>query len=400
VIEQIAVATRAVRSSLRAALDGVGSPDRSRLMARELGINRGLAWRVAKALATTSASELLRALPRPKSMAVLLDACLIRGAREQDVACARDALKALEDALTACGEDRGSVPVLLVASGFDGEQCAHFASSRHQLFEGARILWGAEADLGLRLVIAWPGSNGELNGALVRATLGLAVLRPGAWTISYSRFVDEENREQLLGERPIDEPATSAAGAELPLMERFCSPRPLHVTVDESRGIRRYMVTPTAIGRAGELNCVLGTWAPNQYWEATRPEDPGSSVMTIVETPMRRLQLDLLLHPDVALLRSSRVIVCDRLTRPHGFDLSRIEQERLPLDGTPQSLGRGVTAMATPRIAWYEELLAHVGGRLGLELDRFRGWRHEMTYPPIATAAILQFWAARRAPQS
>jgi hypothetical protein len=366
-------------------------------MARELGINRGLAWRVAKALSSPSASELLRALPRPKSMGVLLSACLSRGVSVELVERARQALSELEEAQAASGEDRRLIPVLLVASGIDGEQGAGFASSRQQLFEGARVLWGAEADLGLRLVIIWPGSTGELNGAVIRATIGLTALRPVPWTISYSRSVDQENREQQHVERPIDPAADAHASMGLPLLHRFCAPRPLDVRIDDSRGIRRYVVMPSTVGRAGEMTCVLGTWASDQFWESPRPEDTATSVMMIMETPMRRLQFDLLVHPALTLTRSSRVIFCDRLTRPHGFDRSRIEQERIPLDGEPEAMGCGVAAMAMARLPWYGDLLSHVSGRLQLDLDRFSGWRYELSYPPIATAALLQFWAARRA---
>lgn len=388
-------AVHEVREALSEALSSVTDPRQPRNMSRQLDINRGLAWRVSRSITEARASESLRALPRPKSLRILLEACGRCGASATALSRAETAIAALEDALTRCGEDRRSIPVLIVASGLDsdpdGASGTRFASARQHLFDGARIIWGVEAEIVLRLVLVWPGSPGELNAAIVRATIDLTALRQGPWPITYSRAVSEANEEKPIAQHPIDDDD----GTGLPFMPRFCSPRSLPVRVDDSRGMRRYEVTPPTVGRAGKVTCVLGSTSDNMFLEAGR-EDAPASVMTIVETPMRRLQLDLMVRDDLELTRPSRVVFCDRLTQPHGFNLERIDAERLPLDGVPDALGRGAAAMATARIPWYVDLIEHVTTRLGLDPDRFVGYRHETTYPPIATAALLQFWAASR----
>lgn len=390
--EAIVAAVHEVRDALSKALSSVTDPQQPRNMSRQLEINRGLAWRVSRAVTETRASEALRSLPRPKSLRILLDACGRCGAPATVLERARAAILALEETLSRCGEERRSVPVLIVASGLDGAAGSHFASARQQLFDGARIIWGVEAETILRLVLVWPGSPGELNSAVVRATVDLTALRHGPWPVTYQRSVSERNEETSLTDRSIDD----EAGTGLPFIARFCSPRSLPVRIDESRGMRRYEVTPATIGRSGRLTCVLGSSSNDTFEEASDAADPPASMMTIIETPTRRLQLDLMVHDDLELTRPSRVLFCDRLTRPHGFELDRLDAERLPLDGVPEAMGRGAAAMATARLPWHVDLIEHVTSRLGLDPERFVGYRHETTYPPISTAALLQFWAARR----
>lgn len=416
-IVRVAACVRALQAALREVVADLADPEHPRTMARRLDINRGLAWRIARALSDRSAGDALKALPRSKSLHVFIDACARCGAPAAAVEGARGAVAAMEESIAACSEERRSLPVLLVGAGDSGEQdgTPHFQTARQQLFEGARVLWGVEVDVGFRLAVIWPtaphtdasqpsdAGPPALHGAIIRGTVGLSTLRPERWPIAYAQIVSGENQVVRHGERSIDPDSP----LEVPLIRRFCEPRSLAIHSTESRGMRRYEVSPRAVGRAGRLTCVLGTAldAPYEERPSSAPGDvpgpndggsaPSGALMMIIETPIRRLIVDLLVHRDLELTRPGEVTFCDRLTRPHGYHLAHVGDERLPLDGTPQRLGRGAEAMATSHVPWYPELVSHVATRLGFSADDFTGHRFECTHPPIASAALLHFWARR-----
>lgn len=418
-IARVAACVHALQDALHRTLVDLEVAGQPRIMARRLDINRGLAWRISRALAERSAGDALRVLPRAKSLGLLLDACAEEGAKPESVEHARTAVVELEAAIVASGEDRRSLPVLLVASGTVHEEdgTPHFDSARQQLFEGARVIWGVEVEVGFRLVVIWPTARGAdgarspdagppaLHGAIIRGTVGLSTLRPDRWPIAYAQSVSGENQVVRHGERPLD----PDSDLEVPLMRRFCEPRSLAIHPSESRGMRRFEVKPGAVGRAGRLTCVLGTAldAPYEERPSSAPGDvpglndggtaPSGALMMIIETPIRRLIVDLLVHRDLELTRPGEVTFCDRLTRTHGYHLAHVAGERLPLDGTPVELGRGAQAMATSQVPWYPELVSHVATRLGFSADDFTGHRFECSHPPIASAALLHFWARRRA---
>ncbi len=390
-------------------------------MARRLDVNRGLAWRISRALAERSAGDALRALPRSKSLGVYIDACARCGAPQAAVEAARNAVAELEKSIEACGEERRSLPVLLLGAGESTEEdgTPHFDTARQQLFEGARVLWGVEVEVGFRTAFIWPAPReagraaelsdedppgatrgtipGIIHGAIVRGTVGLSTLRPERWPIAYAQVVSGENQSQHHGERPLDPEST----LELPLIRRFCEPRSIAVHSTEARGMRRFEVVPSAVGRAGRLTCVLGTALDAPYEErgaesSRRGGPPSGALMMIIESPIRRLIIDLLVHRDLELVRPSEVTFCDRLTRPHGYHLAHVASERLPLDGAPVELGRGAAAMATSHVPWYPELVRSVAAQIGSVDHEFVGYRFECSHPPIASAALLHFWARRR----
>lgn len=396
-VDEIVDALHAVRRTLVAAIAPTSDPLQPRVLARELDVNRGLAWRVSRAIAQPSPSAMLQALPRPKSLAILLQACAARGVPSPAIEAASQAIDGLEDLLERIGEPRRSVPSLIIAAGLDGPGGPHFSTARQRLFEGARILWGVEAAVGVRLLVVWPGAPGTLDAALVRATVDLTSLRHGSWPVSYARTVTERNEVKPLTERSLEQRPIDEDGAEdLPFIRRFCSPQDLTVTCDEARGMLRYLVTPPGVGSANRVTCVLGTVTPNLFDEGAAGADPRSHMMMILETPLHRCQFDLLVRDDVEFATAPRVILCDRLTRPHGFEFAKLESERLPLEGELEEMGTVPAALATPDMPWYPDLVQHVLDRLDMAPERFRALRWELRHPPISTAAMLQFQAARR----
>lgn len=376
-------------------MDGLCDPTRPRLLAKRLGVNRGLAWRIAGVLSEPGAGEALRKLPRSKSLRAFLDACSMAGGAADAIARAEQAVRTLDDAITASGEERRAIPVLIVSSGLDGQGLAPFPTARQHLFDGARVIWGAEAEMGFRLAMLWPGSPGRVHAAIVKGLVNLELLRHGRWPIAYARNVSGTNETKDVAERPIDPNSTLS----LPLIEAFCSPKPFRSSIqlqsEQSREMTRFEVDPQALGRSGRTTVVLGTVIEDVYDEV---EDhlPTGAFMMIMETPIQRLQFDLLAHRDLELVRPSELTFCDRLTRPHGYFPAELDSQRLPLDAAPEALDGASPDLRSPFMPWYADLVAHVAQHIGLSLTDFSGYRHELAYPPIASAALMHFWPRRR----
>jgi hypothetical protein len=106
-------------------------------------------------------------------------------------------------------------------------------------------------------------------------------------------------------------------------------------------------------------------------------------------TPVEHLQVDLLVHADLAWAHHPRAALLGRLDgRPWHFGCGW-ESEELPGAGVVADLGSGLTGAPTPRLPGYPALLDWTFEQAGWDPARFRLFRFELPYPPLPAQAIL-----------
>jgi hypothetical protein len=101
--------------------------------------------------------------------------------------------------------------------------------------------------------------------------------------------------------------------------------------------------------------------------------------------------LDTFVHKSLDMPGPPRVLLVDRLTRPHGYNEDEIEREALPIEASVRRLGPGSAGAVTPHLPWYPRMVERVCSRLNFAPDDFLAHRMEMVYPPIPTALVARF---------
>ena len=83
--------------------------------------------------------------------------------------------------------------------------------------------------------------------------------------------------------------------------------------------------------------------------------------LVVMDTPVERVMFDTFVHKSLGMSGAPRVLLVDRLTRPHGFNEEEIESEALPIAPMVRPLGPGSAGTVTPHVSWYPQIgRAHV----------------------------------------
>ncbi len=388
-INEIGSAVDEVRSALGALLHEVGVDSRRvRGSARDLGVNRGLIWRVSRVINDDDLASSAQHIPGLPSIDRLINACVERGANVSTGERVRDGVRHFEHAVSRSSGDRRSAAVLLASESVDSG-AKQLAIARRQFYEGARAIWGAHGALGLCAHFLAPSTErpGYADNAYVRSIVGLRRLRSIPWTLSYQRVYDSSGRSDS-GEPP--DVRLTSIDPNGPLLRAYCSPHDLPVDVVERDGLQRYVLEAGPIGNAGRINSAVGMRAVGVHPTPSRPEQGPATSMMIIDTPLEEQIFDLCVHRDLEPASLPLVGLCDRLTTPHSYDKDELKRETLPLTESLRPLGVGLRRAIVPNAPWYTDMLSHVYETLGWRSDDFLIYRFQMRYPPVATVLMIQ----------
>ncbi len=378
-----------LRAAFTGALASVGAdPHRARPLARQLGVSKSLAWRVTRIVAARDPAEAVPHVPGPDALAAFLAALRKAGATEQVARDLREAMAAYDGMVAEHTGDRQTLDQLTAVMG-DPRAAERLEQGRRQAFLGMGGTWGVQARAQFSTTILHPAADasGRMDVAGIKGLVDLKRLRGDArWTLfRRMRRLDDGSTLPTFRSSPLD---PSLSPDDVPLLREFSSDN-LPALVDRTAGnVTRSILPAGPVGNTNALTCVFGELNPGALPTPGPGEDRTFRIGAAIVTPVERLQLDLIVHEDVAWATDPDVALYAQLDGG-GRSLADDEDQRLPLYESVHELGRGLATMASPDVPRYGEMLAAAFDRAGWDDTAFRGYRFVMRYPPIPTVAVF-----------
>jgi len=389
-LENVITAFHRARAEVAALFALVGvDPTKTRESARELGINRGLTWRLTRMVQESNPTLAASDVPGVASMSKFLDACRQKGAPEAAIESTLTALGEFEAALAACSGDRKTLAMLMANHG-DVKATAEAEKARRKLFEGACGVWGAQARTRFVTVFVFPSPDDPnmLDAGHVNGFVGLRRLRTQAIPLSYEAVHKSTGEAVRFIKEPLDPSGPGEGRAQV--YKKFSSPAEPDIRMVESGGYRRFEIASGPVGNEGLSTCVFGTRLRRLYERYSHtPETAG--FMVLLNLPVERVMFDMYIHRDLNVHHAPKTQLLDRLLFPHVNNESDFERQSLPLAEQTHRLPDGLAGTLCPYMSWYSTMVADVTTKLGQSIDEFTGWRFEMMYPPIATTLSRRF---------
>ncbi len=379
-------ATTAVRVALTDLLANLGGSASVALsVAREIGIDKTLAWRMLRLVRATDPYEAIAHVPGPTGLRILIESFEQGGAEPADLKALRAAAEGFDAMVTAHAGDRPTLDLILVSSApgrMDGKQ---LQASRRQAFRGTSAIWGVQARARYLIrAIAPSTERPELaDVASIAGFLDFRRLRPiTGWPLLHLFTYG--------GARPTAPvPMTPADDAETPLLDELSAGSVPHFeTTRQGEGI--YYTLPVGpVGNAGMFSCAFG-WLYHGVGSVYRNDgDQVAENSLLCNTPVELLQFDLLVHRSIPLDEPPDVHLESKMPVPDAETFSDRSQT-LPLVEKVIDLG-APPLVSSPHVPRYAETVQRACASLGRPVDEFHGYRVVVRYPAVPTRLVLTF---------
>ena len=383
---QLEACVQGLRGSLVGALAQLGAdPASPRGLARILGLDKTLAWKLSKIARAPRAAAAVPHVPGPGGVRLLLAALKRSGVDRAAGEAVRRAFAEFDSLVALHAGDRATLAAMV-----EGADEAGGLASRKLSFQGNSATWGirARTHFGAQFIAPSRDRPGRADIAALAGLVDLRRLRPEArWPLIF--HVPYGEGMGLGAERPIDEAVQE--DAEPPLLRRFCSdPLPAIEAVPVPGGTL-FELSQGPVGNTAAFTCAFGFFARAHVLTHRTPGDEHAEHFLVLTTPCEVAQIDLFVHRELPFELPPELLVLSRMEL--GVDLPPAIQRRyrLPLDRPVQALGQGLTVAASAHVPRYLEMLGAVYERVGWEPEEFRGFRVELAFPPIPTVPMLRY---------
>lgn len=370
---------------------------RPRDISRTLGVHQTLAWRIMQVVEAKDVFAAARHLPGTGGLNIFLNAARQRGAPADVLDHASAAMAQFRKLIETHAGDRASLDLMLGAAARDGKQQAD-QTYRKAGYQCASYVWGVQAKARLKASIFYPDADtGLMRFAVVAGYVGLRRVRPQIrwtlWRASSGSYDAAAHQEPIMPYRPIDPDGIGPSG--VPLLTRFCSqplPRIERIKLPSGEIEDQWLEGP--VGDKAAFTCFTGDLLRDAVPRYGDPQNPDADSGLQIRTPVETLVHDLFVHRDLFGPIDPKMLVYSELAGKPWYETAqsqRPEYHMLPFPERVEHLGRAGTAVHTPHVPQYEEMMRHVFGKLEWSLDDCDVYRLTMAYPVLATAVVLRF---------
>lgn len=388
--EHLTSAFLELRGALQSAIVAVGvMPSAPQEVARRLGVNRNLTWKVSKVVCTPDLYQALQHLPGDEAIEILLEALGRAGAGVDAVRRIRDAQAAFGQVVQTHTGDRATLDLVLDSMG--GGPSERLEQSRKLAFRGNSGIWGVQARCRTTTYFLAPNADdpGMLDSARIGGIVDLRRLRPGVhWPLFRRRdYHDDGSPIPSISDREvaIDPRYDNAAGPML--IGDFCTPGLPSIRLTRDRLGFLYELDDGPIGNTGLCSCFFGAVLRGGLGRYRTPEDHFGEFFSEVTLPTETLQFDLLVHRQLDFAMQPQVIVRGQTDGIHAH--GRIPE--IPMGERPTELTGRPPAMYSELVPRYDELLARAFARGNWDPRDFRALRLVVQYPPMHSTVIMRF---------
>ncbi|MBE0565674.1 MAG: hypothetical protein IH621_06955 [Krumholzibacteria bacterium] len=362
-------------------------------VARALGLDNKLAWKLTRLARETDALKAVPFVPGEAAMQKALDAMSSSGLSAELVTRTTDAFTRFVDVAIHHAGNRTALD-LLVAADRPGTLRATEMEQRRNSFVGNAYTWGVQAEVQLRCEFIHPSAEpGFLDFANIRGFYGLQRNRSDVqWPINRARFfLDSNEVAWKIPRYPID-PQLDAEPDTIPLLRDFCSqPIPEVRRTVEPNGNSVDHITAGAVGKTGAMTILTGEHLRRVRPDHEQEPDDYSAHACAVHTPSRLLHFDTFVYDGCYGNRSPKLAVFSELTATVAYPLSSPDHMLLPLSEKVEHLGQGLRRARSSALPNYLDLIRHVLDRLGWDESRFDVYRLTIEYPPIPVAVEMRW---------
>lgn len=388
---------RAAFADLFAALEiDATSP---RYVARRLGLDKSLAWKVTTVVHGVDLFAIGQHLPGSAGIEIFFKA-VQRELRdraasqrtEELIEGARSAVRGFDRLVEIHSGDRPSLEMMLSSYARESPERLEMMH-RKQLFNGTSYLWGVQAKAQLRADFVAPSQQpGMVDIASLRGFIGLRRLRPEVpWVIDRTRIADDDaGVRQPLRREALDPDCDSDSDA--PLLREFCSkPLPEVRRVPGTEGFVHFELAAGPVGDTGAVTCIGGEVfcgaAPRYRNEQNNFGEHGQ----LMRTPSRLLVFDVFLHRSLDFTLPPVLAVEGQGPVAPTYPFGDRERSSLAVHETVEDLGGGPPIVQTADIPNYARIVERVFGRVGWNAGDFHGFRVRMRFPPAFTVIVLRY---------
>ena len=384
-IRDVMASFQVLRSSVLELFGATGvDPTKTRELARDLGLNRGLAWKLSRVARSIDGTDVAHDVPGKQSMERFITICEERGVQPSLIAKAHAATDTFEESVASCSGGRKTLGMLLANTG-NNVASQDRERARRMLFDGACSVWGVQAQTRFVSVFLCPSRNepGMLDAAHVSGYLGFRQFSSRAWPMSYEAIHDKDGKILPIQKDPLD--PTGYEEGDLQLMREFCEPSDPKIEVRMQGDYKVFNLAAGPVGNRGLTTCVFGSHLRSIYSQRSNEEHESAGFMVLLQTPVERVVFDYFVHDSIK--HSGQVVthMLDRLTYPHDNRVENFDNQSMSIAERGYDLPPGVDGAATAHLPWYPRLMQFVTSRTGYGIEEFHGSRFEMTYPPIST---------------
>lgn len=373
-----------IRSTQAAWLELLGeiqlSGARPTAIAQRLGVDKTLAWKMARFMGEESSGKAFRYLPGETGIEILLRAVGDQGVVETRIEATRKAVTDLRAFIREQAGDRRAFEAMVSSNHREGKaELEH----RRQLFRANSAIWGVRGSAQTLTIILRPSETEAdmLDVAQLGGLVELERLRTDLpWIVRRLRASNDSDSSRYA----IKRVALDSDQEGPPLFRAYCStPMPkLRQFEDESGWVYDELV-PGPVGRSGATTCILAEKHLGVLPAKRSEENTAGRYSVTVRTPVEGVLFDVLLHKDLAHFGEAEMRTYGLLEgRPTagGGTLNAIplyEPEAAQRLGSPAILQSG-------RLPWYAGMVREAISRAGWgSLSDYRGYRMEIEYPAI-----------------
>lgn len=386
------------RESLNELFRSVDSnPLSGRKSARQLGLDRNLAWRVSKFV---GASDLLAAVPDVptlKQIDRICEACTKLGATEEQCERVRTSLQQYEEFVRESADNREYFEAFvssLVVDDVNGKQ----ENVRRNSFFSNVSQWGVQTRVDFKTVVYSPNPNNQdmLDIMRLGGRVDFRRSRQITWPLHRAHWYADDGSVKKVKLHPVC-PGAGQQLSGLSLIEDFCSqPIPELIQVETSFG-SRIDLPGTGFGNAGALTTVFGdinrgemSNTENSRWRGPNMDFHAS--MNDLYTPTELVVHDVFLHRDLKDdLGHPEIMLLDRLSASRGYNPNVDEHNRLPLSTNAVRISPKAGGASIHEYPQYVEVLKFAFDAVSWHVDDYYGYRFAMKFPTIPSATVVRF---------
>ncbi len=394
--EDLTTAFQEVRRSLAEMLSAGGAdPASPGDVARRLGLNRNLTWKLAKVLGEVDIYTALQHLPGDEGIEILTGAMERVGVGPPQIKVFSSAIAKFEEVVRVHAGDRNTLELILDSMGGAGS-ASRLEQSRKLAFRGNSGLWGLQARVRSTTTVVAPNPDDPsmIDLAIAGGVVDFRRLRPGIrWQLFRPRQYHDDGTPFELGARevPIDPSSTDPSSPML--IRAFCSPNMPEIRAVRSRLGWDYEMGDGPVGNLGAFTCFFGRIVRRATVSHYTEQDPFLDLLSHVTMPVETMMFDVLVHQDLPFLMNPTVML---LASTDGVGPGNSDQS-IPLEARPVELSGRPPLLDTPLIARYPELVATIFERGGWNIKQFRVLRLMIKYPPMHSVAVMRTELPRRA---
>jgi hypothetical protein len=366
-----------------------GLPERPLQVARFLGLDKNLAWKLSRVARAADPAEAVRHLPGTAGLKRVLEACGERGADAGALAAVRDAIERFEGMVDRHTGDRQTLDLLLASGRPERPDAARMEQSRKLAFQGNSAICGIQARARFGVQILAP-SKRDANLVDLVSLGGLVELRRLRPTAAWPLFSISGYSEDPQGgdaSRRFLVPKMN----ELPLLHEFSSKPLPPIRVVPEPGGHLIELAEGPVGDTAAATCVFEWATPELGSVIASKKGDVAEFMMVSETPAELLVFDLLVHAGVAFHGRPSVRTYSAMHGRPRYPLCENARYDLPLVEELEELGAGPPVLAHPQLARHRELVETACARAGRDLNEFRGHRLTLRYPPIPAVIAMSY---------